>query len=164
MNSTTIYYIMGVSGSGKTTIGESVANHLGIPFFDGDDYHPKRNVDKMSKGQPLDDEDRKSWLLRLNTLSKEHSVKGAVIACSALKHSYRDFLKEGLERKVKFVYLSGSFEIIFNRMQKRKGHFMPADLLKSQFETLEPPKNAISVSIDQKPEDITAEILKRIGQ
>lgn len=157
-----IYYVMGVSGSGKTTIGESLAKELAIPFYDGDDFHPKENVKKMAAGHPLNDEDRKSWLLRLNALSRENSKNGVVIVCSALKQSYRKILKKGVEDQTVFLFLSGSFKTILDRMQKRKGHFMPPDLLKSQFETLEIPKDALSVSIDQKPEEILAEILLKL--
>lgn len=164
MKKASVYYVMGVSGSGKTTVGELLAKQLNMPFFDGDDYHPKSNVDKMSKGQPLTDEDRKSWLQRLNELSRKNRDKGAVIACSALKDAYRDVLKKEMQNTIVFIFLSGSFETILDRMQKRKGHFMPADLLKSQFETLEPPKNAISISINQTPKEITSEILERISK
>ena len=157
-----IYYVMGVSGSGKTTIGELLAKKLAIPFYDGDDFHPEENVKKMAAGHPLNDEDRKSWLLRLNALSQENSENGAVIVCSALKQSYRNILQKGVEDKAVFLFLSGSFETILDRMQKRKGHFMPPDLLKSQFETLEIPNDSLSVSIDQTPENILAEILQKL--
>ncbi|SDL44653.1 gluconokinase [Kriegella aquimaris] len=157
-----IYYVMGVSGSGKTTIGELLAKKLAIPFYDGDDFHPEENVKKMAAGHPLNDEDRKSWLLRLNALSQENSENGAVIVCSALKQSYRNILQKGVEDKAVFLFLSGSFEKILDRMQKRKGHFMPPDLLKSQFETLEIPNDSLSVSIDQTPENILAEILQKL--
>ena len=153
---------MGVSGSGKTTIGELLAKKLAIPFYDGDDFHPEENVKKMAAGHPLNDEDRKSWLLRLNALSQENSENGAVIVCSALKQSYRNILQKGVEDKAVFLFLSGSFETILDRMQKRKGHFMPPDLLKSQFETLEIPNDSRSVSIDQTPENILAEIVQKL--
>ena len=157
-----IYYVMGVSGSGKTTVGEALAKELSVPLYDGDDYHPKENVKKMAAGHPLNDEDRKSWLLRLNDLSQENREKGAVIVCSALKQSYREILKKDLENEPVFIFLSGSFDLILERMEKRKGHFMPPDLLKSQFETLEIPKDALSVSIDQAPKAILSEILRKL--
>lgn len=153
---------MGVSGCGKSTISQLLANKLNLPYFDGDDFHPESNVLKMSKGHPLNDEDRQAWLLALNKLAIEYSPKGAVIACSALKEKYRVTLCESIKDTLEFVYLEGTFDEINERMQARKGHFMPAGLLKSQFETLEPPKNAIVVSIIGTPEEIVANVLKQV--
>ncbi len=164
MAKTTVFLIMGVSGSGKSTVGKLLAAELNVPFFDGDDYHPDENVAKMAAGNPLNDNDRKGWLRRLNTLVRENLDSGAIIACSALKESYRSLLVDGVLEKIRFVYLKGSFEEIRDRMQKRKGHFMPAKLLKSQFDTLEPPQKAISVSILQSPSSIVLEILEHINQ
>lgn len=150
---------MGVSGCGKSTIGKMLAESLHYPFFDGDDYHLEANVKKMAEGHPLTDEDRFGWLATLNQLAKKHSEKGAVITCSALKESYRALLARQLNATVRFVYLTGSFELIMQRLRQRKGHFMPPTLLKSQFETLEPPAGAIQVSIDENPQEIVAQIL-----
>ena len=143
---------MGVSGCGKSTIGKLLAETLKYPFFDGDDYHLEANVKKMAAGHPLTDEDRMGWLATLNQLAKKHRETGAVITCSALKGIVQgNFCAQQLSEQVYFVYLTGSFELIMDRLQQRKGHFMPPTLLKSQFETLEPPVGAIKVSIDQSP-------------
>ncbi|NKI32551.1 gluconokinase [Croceivirga thetidis] len=143
----TIFYIMGVSGCGKSTIGKLLAAELELPFFDGDDYHPQENIKKMQSGQALDDNDRNGWLKRLNTLASEHHKKGAVIACSALKERYRTILSHELKEKVSFIFLNGTFDEIHSRLKNRKGHFMPTALLQSQFETLEIPTEAIEVPV-----------------
>lgn len=161
MDNKYIYIVMGVSGCGKSTIGTLLANELDIPFFDGDDYHPKANVEKMASGKALNDEDRKGWLQTLNKLAIDHKSKGAVIACSALKESYRSLLKNHMEEEMVFVYLQGSFTEIHERLKNRKGHYMPIELLKSQFEALEPPKDAIEISINHNPKEIIAEILDK---
>ena len=161
MNKVPIFYIMGVSGCGKSTIGKMLAKSFDIPFFDGDDYHPEANVKKMASGSPLNDDDRKGWLASLNELAISNKNKGAVIACSALKKMYRTQLKENIEQQTNFVYLKGSFEEIHERLQQRKGHFMPVDLLKSQFDTLETPQDAITVSIQLTPQEIIKETLKQ---
>lgn len=154
-----ILFVMGVSGSGKSTIGKLLAEAMDYPFFDGDDFHPDYNIKKMAAGKPLNDEDRYEWLLVLNELAKNNLVKGAVIACSALKESYRDLLQKGIDTKVHYIYLKGSFEKILERLQQRKDHFMPLELLQSQFEALSPPKNAIVVEIKEQPEKIVNTIL-----
>ena len=156
-----ILFVMGVSGSGKTTIGKLLAEKLQTPFFDGDDYHPQANVEKMAKGHPLNDEDREGWLRRLNELASKQEHQGAIIACSALKSKYRKQLRQGLNT-VEFVYLEGSFELISDRLSDRKGHFMPPDLLRSQFDALEIPEHAISVSIDATPSAVVNGILKAL--
>ena len=161
MNEAKILYVMGVSGSGKSTIGKLLAEELDIPFFDGDDYHPEANIQKMSEGKPLNDEDRQGWLERLNELAKENTTNGAVIVCSALKKKYRRLLESGLNN-ARFVFLNGSFELISKRLKNRDGHFMPTDLLKSQFDTLEEPENAINVSIDQTPKAIVSDIVEKL--
>ena len=158
MNKAPIFYVMGVSGCGKSTIGKLLAEEFDIPFLDGDDYHPETNVKKMAAGNPLDDTDRKGWLERLNTLSLEHKDIGVVIACSALKKSYRKILRQQLFDQVHFVYLEGTFEEISERLSQRKNHFMPTGLLKSQFDTLEVPTNAITVSILDAPEEIVSKV------
>jgi len=154
-----VYFIMGVSGCGKSTIGSLLANELKIPFYDGDDFHSKTNVKKMASGQPLTDNDRMGWLLRLNEIALTKREEGAIIGCSALKESYRRILDANLQENARWIYLSGSFEDVMNRLRHRKGHFMPAELLKSQFETLEVPQKAINVSINMPPEEIVNRIL-----
>lgn len=160
MNKNHIYIIMGVSGCGKSTVGKLLATELNIPFFDGDDYHPEANVQKMANGSPLNDTDRKGWLQKLNELAIAHKNEGAVIACSALKEKYRTQLKQGLINQMVFVYLHGTFDQIYARLKARKDHYMPAKLLKSQFDTLEVPKNSIQISILKSPEDIVYQIMK----
>ncbi len=158
MTNKPIFYVMGVSGCGKSTIGKLLSKELLIPFFDGDDYHTESNVKKMAAGNPLNDNDRQGWLKRLNELSQDHQNEGAVIACSALKESYRTILSKDLKAS-HFVYLKGSFEEISERLAQRKNHFMPPDLLQSQFDALEVPVNAITVSITDSPEKILKSIL-----
>ncbi|NDV44056.1 gluconokinase [Flagellimonas sediminis] len=157
-----VLVIMGVSGCGKTEIGKLLAEELDRPFFDGDHFHPESNIEKMSSGQSLNDEDRREWLIKLNQLALEHRHTGAIIACSALKKNYRSLLRAGMGYCMAFVYLDGSFDLIQARLLKRKGHFMPASLLQSQFDVLEPPKKEITVSIEDKPEKIVKEILGRL--
>ena len=153
---------MGVSGCGKSTIGNLLSDELKIPFYDGDDYHSETNVKKMASGQPLTDDDRMDWLLSLNEIALNRREKGAIIGCSALKESYRKILENNLENDVSWIYLSGSFDEVMSRLNQRKGHFMPAALLKSQFETLEIPGNAIKVSINQSAGQIVKRILELI--
>lgn len=158
-----ILFVMGVSGSGKSTIGQLLAKRLGIPFFDADDYHPKENVQKMAEGNPLSDFDRQGWLERLNLLARNNKDIGAVIACSALKNKYRAILQKDMANRLKFVYLKGSFEEVSLRLEKRKGHFMPPGLLRSQFEALEVPQKAITVPITGMPEEIVLTIINRLN-
>ncbi len=160
--SKTVFIIMGVSGTGKSTIGKLLSKALDIPFFDGDDFHPQANIDKMASGKPLNNEDRYDWLVALNQLSKKHKEGGAIIACSALKSSYRKILNENMDNMLQFIYLEGTFELVKSRMEKRTSHFMPTQLLKSQFETLEPPKNAITVSIENTPQTIVSKIVQEL--
>lgn len=129
---------MGVSGTGKTTIGLGLAEHLGMTFIEGDSFHPKANIDKMSAGIPLDDDDRRPWLKALAAEIGRNDADGVstVTACSALRRVYRDWLREG-STEVFFVHLHTDFDILRERMLKRQ-HFMPASLLQSQFDTLEP--------------------------
>ena len=150
---------MGVSGSGKTTLGKELAAALSRPFFDADDFHPEANVVKMKKGEPLNDDDRWPWLSRLNSVLNEHLQEGCVLACSALKESYRKLLFEGLEEQLLLVYLKGEYAYIHQRMQARKNHYMPATLLQSQFDTLEEPQNALVLYCNQDIDEMTHIIL-----
>lgn len=153
--------VMGVSGCGKSTIGQLLARHLGAAFFDGDDFHPPENIAKMAAGRPLTDDDRFPWLLRLRQLIDEQLAAGktAVIACSALKKSYRDVLRR---QGVVFVYLRGDFETIWARVNGRH-HFMPPALLQSQFDTLEEPAQAITVDITSESIQIIEAILSELA-
>jgi gluconokinase len=154
-----IVVLMGVSGSGKTAVGEILAHDLGCPWFDADDYHPAANVEKMRSGHPLTDADRWPWLDRLNELLRAEDAKGdsAVIGCSALKQIYRDRLAQGLA-DVRCVHLKGSFELIMSRLEQRKHRYMPASLLQSQFDTLEEPRDALTVDIADPPEALAERI------
>lgn len=155
-----IIFIMGVSGSGKTCIGKLLSAETGIPFFDADDFHAGSSKEKMKQGQPLDDEDRKEWLQHLNRLARNEAGKsGAIIACSALKEKYRILLASGIDVPVYWIWLKGSYDLILERMRARKGHFMPESLLKSQFDTLEPPSQAHSIDISNDPGNIVKEII-----
>lgn len=154
-----IYYIMGVSGCGKSTIGTLLAKKLSLPYFDGDDFHSPENVAKMASGIPLTDEDRWPWLENIAIKASELADTGAVFACSALKAEYRKVLEAGLGRKITWVFLSGSRELLTQRLQQRKGHYMPPDLLQSQLDTLEPPKNALRIDISAHPEEIINQII-----
>lgn len=154
--------LMGVSGSGKSTIGQGLAQRLGCDFYDGDDFHPPENVAKMVDGQPLTDEDRAPWLAQLAALIEEYLDSGqtVVLACSALKHRYREQLQ--VDPRVRFVYLQGDFDLIWQRMSARQDHYMKAEMLHSQFAALEPPgpEEALIVDIDQDIEAILDRIVR----
>ena len=158
-----IYIVMGVSSSGKSVIGEMLAEKLDCAFYDADDFHPVENVKKMESGKPLNDEDRLPWLEKLRRVMMQwEQTGGAVLACSALKKSYRDMLNPS-DIPTRFIYLKGSKEVIAKRMRNRSGHFMPESLLESQFQALEEPQNAITVNIDQSPSDILKEIFEQLN-
>ena len=154
---------MGVSGCGKTTIGKMTAEALGVPYYEGDDYHPLENVEKMTLGIPLNDEDRDGWLQRLADLMREKLAEGesGILSCSALKKKYRDHLMVEPE-KVHFIYLKGRYKLIRERMKKRRNHYMPAGLLRSQFETLEEPDDIFTIEIDRSPEEILTQVMNYI--
>jgi gluconokinase len=158
-----IIVVMGVSGSGKTTVGRKLAETLGWAFYDGDDFHPAANIAKMAAGQPLADADRVPWLdaIREQAQRTLDAGRSAVIACSALKRAYRQRLKD-VDGELSFVYLQGSYDQILARMQSRR-HFMPPDLLRSQFEALEEPADAFTVSIEQPVTEIVRQIADRFG-
>jgi len=159
-----VIFVIGVSGCGKSTIAEKLSKETGIPYFDADDFHPQANIEKMSRGEALTDEDRSSWL---NTLSDKLQIwdqgKGAVLACSALKEKYRMTLSRNLE-PCSWVFLSGSFELIQSRLNQRKGHYMGAKLLRSQFDTLEIPDYGIHIDIEMAPEEIIEKIKLSIDE
>ena len=161
---TQTFIIMGVSGCGKSTVGQALANALNCPFYDGDDFHPPENVTKMASGTRLNDDDRAPWLAALHDLLLDHAQKGetAVLACSALKKKYRVQLRAGNDQLV-FVYLQGDFDLIWQRMQARPNHYMKAEMLQSQFDTLEVPdeQEAIMVSITMPVKEIVANILSQ---
>ncbi|XP_072137680.1 probable gluconokinase [Mobula birostris] len=183
-----ILVLMGVSGCGKTTVSSSLAEKLGWKFYDADDYHSEENKEKMAKGIPLNDEERIPWLCTLQEILLREYLLGAsvILACSSLKRMYRRILmgehriiKRKLEnpeeqkysqfdfnKDILFVYLHGSIELIIKRLETRRGHFMSASLLQSQFDTLEPPEdteNFISINIEKSIPEIVAEIGKYLG-
>ena len=156
---------MGVSGSGKSTVGAAISQRLRVPFADADDFHPRVNIEKMSAGVPLDDHDRRPWLDAIGEWLAAHP-DGAVMSCSALKRGYRDRLRHHAPR-VQFLHLAGTPEVIAARMAGRPGHFMPATLLHSQFATLEPlaPDEAgLTLDIDQSVDDVVQQYVDRLDQ
>jgi len=158
-----VIVLMGVSGCGKTSVGVALAKYLDWPFFDGDAFHPPENIAKMSQGVPLNDEDRHPWLINLNRLIADHLRKehSLLLACSALKQSYRDQLALG-NSGIIFVHLKGDFDLIYSRMQDRPGHYMKAEMLHSQLETLEEPDDALVIDIGQNLDSITEEIIAQL--
>lgn len=143
--------VMGVSGTGKTVVGQRIARRLGVPFLEGDDFHPRRNVEKMSSGLPLDDADRLPWLDAIGAAIKGAATKSLVVTCSALKRAYRERLATAAGRPLVFLFLDGSRETVARRIAARRGHFMPPGLLDSQLATLEKPapdENAIRISVE----------------
>ncbi len=160
-----VVVLMGVSGSGKTTIGKALAGQLGWNFVEGDDFHPPANVEKLRAGVPLTDEDRGPWLRAIRHRVEEacQRKENIVLACSALKHNYREYLEGHDHACVHYVYLRGTEEVIRGRLTARKGHFMNPALLHSQFDTLEPPEGAVQVDVSGTPEAIVAEIRSGLG-
>jgi gluconokinase len=159
-----VIVVMGVSGSGKTTVGRLLAAELGWTFHEGDDAHPSDNLRKMAAGTPLTDADRLPWLRELRSLIERSLAAGenAVLACSALKESYREILAGRLEG-VCFVHLTGDPALIAERLEHRQGHFMKAGMLARQLAVIEPPTDGISVEVEGSPEEIVAEIRKLLG-
>lgn len=157
-----IIIIMGVCGSGKTTIGKLLSSKMNIPFYDGDDFHPQANIYKLKNNVPLKDKDRKPWLENLAILIKEWSQSsGAILACSALKESYRKMLSKDTDQ-IDWIYLSGNYDTIKNRLEQRKKHFMKSTMLQSQLETLEVPSYGIHINIEQNQEEIISEIIENL--
>ena len=158
-----VVVVMGVAGSGKTTVGRLLADELGWKFYDADDFHPPANVEKMASGRPLEDGDRIPWLEALRDLIRGclERGEGAVVACSALKDSYREYLLVG--GGVRLVYLKGDHELILERLNRRRGHFMKPGMLDSQFAALEEPEPETHFDISAQPAEIVREIRKRLG-
>jgi len=155
------FILMGVSGSGKSAVGQALAKRLGWDFYDADDFHPPANLTKMSSGIPLDDEDRAPWLDSLHKLisSSIQENRPAVLACSALKERYRQRLRDGNEG-VQLVYLQGSYDLIWSRMSARTGHYMKPQMLQSQFDALEEPQNALVLSVELSIESLVQAIIQ----
>jgi gluconokinase len=156
-----LYIIMGVSGSGKSTIGARLSEILKVPFFDGDDFHPKSNIEKMKAGQPLTDHDREPWLHALSELLlHQQKENGAIVACSSLKKQYRQTLS--LHTKPTFIFLSISKEEVIKRLKGREKHFMPVELIDSQFDALEVPYDALTIDVNQPFDYVIRDILKKL--
>jgi gluconokinase len=167
---TGIYVMMGVAGSGKTRIGRAFASAIGVPFLEGDDFHPAVNVERMSRGIALTDDDRAGWLATLGRRVHEASEEGTglVVTCSALKRAYRDVLRAAAPAgRVTFVYLRGPHDLIAERLAARRGHFMPATLLDSQFAALEEPtvdERVWMIDVGATPDDIIDMLLARVSE
>ncbi len=161
-----VIVIMGVTASGKTTIGTRASKRLGWPFYDADEFHPPANIAKMSRGEPLTDEDREPWLKALHDkmAEEERAGKSAIFACSALKDRYRDVLREGLST-VRFVFLKGDPAVLQARLDHRKGHFMPRTMLPSQMAALEEPAPGEALVLDaaRPPSDLVDEIASMVN-
>jgi len=158
-----VIVLMGVSGCGKTSVGERLAQATGLPFFDGDDFHSQANVEKMSRGIPLNDDDRRPWLEALHELIADHLEQGEslIVACSALKQQYRDLLSKG-ESGMCFVHLKGSFDLIYGRMRRRAGHYMKKEMLQSQFNELEAPADALEIDISLSVSEVVERIVRAL--
>jgi gluconokinase len=156
--------LIGVSGCGKTSVGNQLSKVINWPFYDGDDFHPSENIAKMSQGIPLNDDDRHPWLVSLHNLIAEHlgSGRSLILACSALKTKYRCILASGNPGTI-FVYLKGNFDLIIGRIQARAIHYMKAEMLRSQFEVLEEPVGAVVIDITQNLDSITQEIITQLN-
>lgn len=157
--------VMGVSGSGKTTVGAALAQRLRLPYADADDFHPPENVAKMAAGIPLDDADRAPWLETIGAWLADHAARGGVTSCSALRRRYRDVLRRGAPDQL-FVHLDGTREVIARRVAGRPGHFMPVSLLDSQFATLEPlgdDENGLVLDLARSVDDLVTDYLAATG-
>lgn len=157
-----VIILMGVSGCGKTTIGKKLATQLQVPFFDGDDFHPETNIAKMEQQIPLNDKDRNPWLnILAENLNNWGNTSGAVLACSALKETYRQLLT-AQKNPIDWIYLSGCYQTIKERLEQRKKHFMKVSLLQSQFDILEVPSYGIHINISENPDHIVSEIIEKL--
>lgn len=156
-----VFIVMGVSGSGKSVVASQVSQQLGTAFLDGDFLHPRANIQKMSEGHPLNDQDRQPWLRAINdaAFAMQRTQAISIIVCSALKKSYRDILREGNEN-LNFIYLNGDFETIESRLKARKGHFFKPQMLVTQFATLEEPaadeQDVMTIDINHAVEQVVA--------
>jgi gluconokinase len=159
-----VVLLMGVAGSGKTTVGKRLAQELGWPFYDGDAFHPPANVEKMSRGIPLTDAAREGWLTTLRQLIEklQREKQSAFVACSALKHAYRDRLFSPHD-DVRLIYLKADHGLLQKRLKERKGHFFTAELLTSQLETLEEPADAITLDAAKEPDALVTDIRSALG-
>lgn len=156
----TFYLVMGVAGSGKSSLGKALANRLGWEFYDADDFHPPENISKMSSGIPLNDDDRAPWLASLHDLigSSLRAQRPGVLACSALKERYRQTLLAG-NPGVQIVYLKGDYDLLWARMLKRPGHYMKAQMLQSQFDALEEPQDALILDIALPVDELVEQVV-----
>lgn len=157
MKTNQVIFIMGVSGTGKSTIGERIAKKLELPFYDGDNHHPAQNIEKMEKGIPLTDGDHLDWLIELNKLAKhELQNNSCIISCSALKQHHRDLLTKSIQKQSTWIYLHGSYQLIVERRASRDNHLIKANLLKSQFEMLEVPVSCIKIDVKHSIDQIVS--------
>ncbi len=157
---------MGVSGCGKSSVGQAFADGIGATFLEGDRLHPPENVEKMSTGIPLNDDDRKPWLMTISNTIATHELP-LVVACSVLKRAYRDTVREQAGIPLQFFHLSGSYQLIAERMEKRQHHYMPLSLLDSQFQILEPPEpdeRVKTIDINESVESIVEDLLEQYNQ
>lgn len=156
--------VMGVAGSGKTTVGQALAQRLGWDFYDADGFHPIENISKMASGIPLDDSDRAPWLASLHALiaASLKEERPAVLACSALRESYRQKLLEG-NNDVLVVYLKGNYDLIWSRLSARRDHYMKPQMLRSQFDVLEEPTDVLTMDITMSMEEIVGAIVEHLG-
>ncbi len=160
-----VVVVMGVAGTGKSTVGPLLAARLGVPYAEGDDFHPHASVEKMTAGVPLDDEDRRPWLDAVGAWARDRAGRGGVVSCSALKRAYRDRLR-AFAPGLLLVHLTGERPLVETRMGRRRDHFMPAALLDSQFAALEPPQpdeRCVSVDVRGGPHDITERALTALA-
>jgi len=155
--------VMGICGTGKTTVGQLLSEKLDVLFIEGDDFHPKENVDKMKSGSPLNDKDRQSWLEQLAEELKKNEQSGCVLACSALKEKYRETLRSTLSKKLFIVHLVGGPKMIEERMMKRKNHFMPSNMIASQLADLEKPNEALEIDIAIAPSEMIKMVLDALS-
>jgi len=163
MTKATVILVMGVAGSGKTTIGQKLAQALGWSFHDADEFHPAANIAKMSAGIPLDDRDRAPWLAAMRACIDACLARGesSVVACSALRERYRAILLDGTDR-VQGVFLHGDYPLLLRRISQRQGHFMKENMLRSQFEALEPPRHVLTLDAALPPDEIVSRICQTL--
>ncbi|WP_439551120.1 gluconokinase [Falsiroseomonas sp.] len=163
---TPLILVMGVSGAGKSTVGQAIAAALGLPFADADDFHPEANIAKMSRGEALNDDDRWPWLAAIGAHLAAHRGRGCVVTCSALKHVYRDALREAAP-DLRLVFLTGDPALVAARQAARQNHFMPPSLVASQFATLEPPapeEAAITLDVGATPETLATAAINALQE